>query len=544
MVIDAVTALLGSVVEAMMKPVRELLGNTLLSTPDVTKQASVKRLWQGSLAAAITMYVLFFLAGGVTVMGYETVQSRYALKQIAPRLLLGMAAASSSLLVMSKAIALANALARAVMGSDTSDVGKGLAKMIYPLFIARGQLYLVLFALLLLVMALAVLFGYIVRVAVIAILAVAAPLALSCHAHPLTDGIARLWWRGLSGCLIIQVAQSIAFILSLKLLFAPDTMVLGITKPSELGTRLAGLALFWVLFKIPGWCTQVILRGTPITAPQGGGVLRIFKNVALLQLLNSVAPGAGSVLMRGGGQGRPGAGGRGGRRPPGPRGRPGGPGGAGGPGGGRPPRGGPGGRGPRRGGNRPAAPGNPSPGPGVGGPPRGPGAGTGPGGAPHPPGPSPSPMPPPPPAGPPGSSGGVTPTPATPPSRALAAAPRSSRPVPHPAQATRSRQLVLPVPASRVPARPGRATQTWLPVRADRVPRPTSPTAAPAIAPTTTPAPSPSPSSGRPRAGSAPVRARQLTLPVPATRVRQRPVRPMQLRLPLEPPAAAPSPRR
>lgn len=178
MVIDAVTALLGSVVEAMMKPVRELLGNTLLSTPDVTKQASVKRLWQGSLAAAITMYVLFFLAGGVTVMGYETVQSRYALKQIAPRLLLGMVAASSSLLVMSKAIALANALARAVMGSDTSDVGKGLAKMIYPLFIARGQLYLVLFALLLLVMALAVLFGYIVRVAVIAILAVAAPRAV------------------------------------------------------------------------------------------------------------------------------------------------------------------------------------------------------------------------------------------------------------------------------------------------------------------------------------------------------------------------------
>ncbi|WP_327675763.1 MULTISPECIES: hypothetical protein [unclassified Streptomyces] len=541
MVIDAVTALLGSVVEAMMKPVRELLGNTLLSTPDVTKQASVKRLWQGSLAAAITLYVLFFLAGGITVMGYETVQSRYALKQIAPRLLLGMVAASSSLLVMSKAIALANALARAVMGSDTSDVGKGLAKMIYPLFIARGQLYLVLFALLLLVMALAVLFGYIVRVAVIAILAVAAPLALSCHAHPLTDGIARLWWRGLSGCLIIQVAQSIAFILSLKLLFAPDTMVLGVTKPSELGTRLAGLALFWVLFKIPGWCTQVILRGTPITAPQGGGVLRIFKNVALLQLLNSVAPGAGSALMRGGGQGRPGAGGLGGRRPPGPRGRPGGPGGAGGPGGGRPPRGGPGGRGPRRGGNRPAGPGTPNYGPGLGGPPRGPGVGAGPGsgGAPHAPGRSPGSTPPPPPAGAPGSSGAAA-APATPPSRAVAAAPRSPRPVPHvphPAQATRTRQLVLPVPASRVPAHPGRATQTWLPVRADRVPRPTSPTAAPA------PAPTPAPSSGRSHSGSAPVRARQLALPVPATRVRQRPIRPMQLRLPLEPPAA-PSPRR
>ncbi|MCX4834254.1 MULTISPECIES: hypothetical protein [unclassified Streptomyces] len=539
MVIDAVTALLGSVVEAMMKPVRELLGNTLLSTPDVTKQASVKRLWQGSLAAAITMYVLFFLAGGVTVMGYETVQSRYALKQIAPRLLLGMVAASSSLLVMSKAIALANALARAVMGSDTSDVGKGLAKMIYPLFIARGQLYLVLFALLLLVMALAVLFGYIVRVAVIAILAVAAPLALSCHAHPLTDGIARLWWRGLSGCLIIQVAQSIAFILSLKLLFAPDTLVLGITKPSELGTRLAGLALFWVLFKIPGWCTQVILRGTPITAPQGGGVLRLFKNVALLQLLNSVAPGAGSALMRGGGQGRPGAGGRGGRRPPGPRGRPGG---AGGPGG-RPPRGGPGGRGPRRGGNRPAAPGNPSPGPGVGGPPRGPGGGAGPGGAPHAPGPSPTP--PATPVGTPGSSSGAaTSAPAAPPSRTLAAAPRSPHPVPHvphPAQATRSRQLVLPVPASRVPAHPGRATQTWLPVRADRVPRPAPPTATPAHAPTATATPAPSP--GRSRAGSAPVRARQLALPVPAARVRQRPIQPMQLRLPLEPPAA-PSPRR
>ncbi|MFE4868206.1 hypothetical protein [Streptomyces sp. NPDC056682] len=516
-IVNAITAFLGTLVDQIMKPLRELLGATLLSTPDVTEQADIKRLWTGSLGLAGGIYVLFVTAGGLTVMAHETLQSRYALKQIAPRLLIGIIAAAISLTATGKAISLANALSYALMGADASDAGKGLIERVIPFALFGGQglaLYVLLIAILTILLILAVLVGYIVRVAVIAVIAVSGPLALSCYAHPVTDQVARMWWRALAGCLTIQVAQSVTLIVALKVFFAPGATLLGFPKPNQLGTLLAGLALFWILFKIPGWCARVVFRSTPLH-PQLPAPLRMLQSVALWRLINRYVPGA-AVLRR-----RAGGGGGGGR--------PGGPGGRGRPSGG-----------PRGGGSRPGrAPGGggagrlPVPG-GLAGlalrrgralvararsraSSRAPAARA--------------------------ATGGQVATPAglrtarrggapTGPARG-SAGPRS---VIHPSQARRTRQLTLPIPAKRVPARPGRPIQLSLPVTAQRVPRTARAASNPlAGAP---------PAAPRPVAVPAPVRrVRQMALPVPAARVRTRPVRPVQLRLPLEPPAP-PSPSR
>ncbi|MEV5942822.1 hypothetical protein [Streptomyces sp. NPDC051994] len=456
-IVNAITAFLGMLVDQIMQPLRELLGDTLLSTPDVTGQADIKRLWAGSLSIAIGMYVLFVTAGGVTVMGYETVQSRYAVKQIAPRLLIGIIAAATSLTVMGQAISLANALSYAVIGTDASDAGQGLVERVIPfaLFGVAGlKLYGLLIVILTIVLVLAVLVGYIVRVAVIAVIAVSGPLALSCHAHPVTDPVARLWWRALAGCLTIQVAQSMTFIVALKLFFAPGATLLGFPKPSQLGTMLAGLALFWILFKIPGWCTRVVFRATPLNL-RTPAPLRMLQSVALWRLLGRAAPGLSALRHTG----------------------------RGGPG----PGGGPGSRGGRGG--------SPSGGPRGGG-----GHGRPPGG---------------------GSGGGRLPVPGGVAGLAL----------------RRGRALVAGVRA-RTAGRTATGSAAG-----------TRPTASPA--------------QGAARRGGAPTRAprttggtrsmihpsqarrtRQLTLPIPATRVRTRPARPVQLRLPLEPPAPPSAPRR
>lgn len=547
MVVNAITAFLGTLVEQAMKPLRELLADTLLATPDVTEHADIKRLWDGSMAITVGIYVLFVTGGGLTVMGYETVQTRYALKQIAPRLLVGIIAAATSLTVMGKAISLANTVAHAIMGSDLSDAGQGLVERALPfsLFGPKGiAVYLLLLAVVELVLVIAVLVGFIVRVALMVLLAVAAPLALSCHAHPLTDPLARLWWRGLAGCLVIQVAQSMTFVLALKLFFAPGATALGIPKADQLGTLLAGLALFWVLFKIPGWTVQVVLRGSPIQQPHTPAPVRMLRQLAMYQVLGQFLPGLNRHQGRGirpgggaggrgrGGGGSPGAGRRGGR----PGGGPGGPGvGPGGAGGGpRRPGGGAGGRGRAAGPGRARA-GRPAP------PrPATPGAGAGPAGGapPGPPAPAPSPAP----APAPGPAPAPPPRPAPPPPRPGAPARRGPQPpprnappaprpaqgpraIPHPAQARHIRQLALPVPAHRAPAQPPRPVQGWLPIAAPRIPRPnpafpTQAAAPPAAPPARTPVP----------------RTRQLALPVPAARVRVRPARPIQLRLPLEPP--------
>ncbi|WP_435208551.1 hypothetical protein [Streptomyces sp. bgisy034] len=532
MIVNAITSFLGMLIEQIMKPVREFLADTLLATPDVTKHADIKRLWTAMLGITAGIYLLFVTAGGITVMGYETVQTRYALQQIAPRLLLGFIAAATSLTVMGKAISLSNGLAHAIMAIDMSDAGQGMVERVLPFALfgaARLKLYLLLLAIMMIALVLAVLIGFLVRVAVMALLAVAAPLMLACHAHPLTDPVARLWWRGLAGCLVIQVAQSLTFVLALKLFFAPGATTLGIPHSDQLGTMLAGVALFWVLFKIPGWTLQVVLRGTPVHNPHAPAGVRILKHLALYRLINHYLPGVRLPRHRPGGGGG-GAGFRPGR------------GGPGGSGGGRP--------GPGGGGGRP-----PAPGPGRGSGPgrgvrgwgrallaRGRGAMARPGGRPGPAGP-PAPGA----AAGPGvhgaGAGGAHPTPAA--ASARGAAPRARagraprRPGPaaapltrtsggpraviHPTQARQRRQLALPITAQRAPARPGRPTQLWLPIRAERVPAaPPAAQTLPATPPLTRPAPAP--------------RVRQLALPIPARRVRARPPRPMQLRLPLEPP--------
>ncbi|MFB7199003.1 hypothetical protein [Streptomyces sp. NPDC056240] len=519
MIVNAVTSFLGKLVEQVMKPVRELLAVTLLATPDVTRQADIKRLWTGSLGIAAGIYVLFVTAGGITVMGYETVQTRYALKQIAPRLLIGMIAASMSLTVMGKAISLANALSYAVMGTDLSDAGQGLVERVIPFAmfgVAGLQLYLLMLTVIMVVLIVAVLIGYIVRVAVIALLAISAPLALSCHAHPVTDPLARMWWRGLAGCLAIQVAQSMTFIAALKLFFAPGSTLLGFPRPSQLGSTLAGLALFWILFKIPGWCLRSVLRSTPVSL-NAPAPLRMLQSVAMWRLLNRAAPGLGALRLAG----------------------------AGGGGGGRPRGGGPPPRGPRGGGGG----GRPGRGPGAGSPARpggvagfavrrgralltglrarathvASGSGAAVGGQTNAPSAA--------------RRGGASSGPSRP-----AGGPRS---VIHPAQARYKRQLTLPIPAKRVPARPGRPTQLSLPIAAQRVPRtaralpggvPRTGSSGPGIQPIVWPGGQPNLAGGPPAARKPTRRPRQLALPVPATRIRQRPARPAQLRLPLEPP--------
>ncbi|MFF4602803.1 hypothetical protein ACFY12_08635 [Streptomyces sp. NPDC001339] len=526
MITGAITSFLGTLIEQIMKPLREFLADTLLATPDVTQHADIKRLWKAMLGITAGIYVLFVTAGGITVMGYETIQSRYALKQIFPRLLVGMVAAATSLTVMGKAIGLANALAHAIMATDLAEAGQGMVERVLPfaIFGAAGlKLYLVILAIAVIALVLAVLIGFMVRVAVMALLAVCAPLALACHAHPATDPVARLWWRALAGCLIIQIAQSVTFILALKLFFAPGASTLGIPKSDQLGTLLAGLGLFWVLFKIPGWALQVVLRGTPAHQPHAPAAVRVLKHLALYRLMDHYLPATRMLRRRNGGAGGGGGGGGFGRP------------GRGGPGG---RRGGPGGGG--RGGSRP-----PAPGPGPGG-----GARSRAGRPTAPPGPADSRSA----TGAPAAGGAHRPEPSgtrnTPPAATTAPGPaprrasvsqarrrpgpraaplaRSSngpRTVLQPGQAHRRQQVTSSVPAERTPARPPQPTQALPPTRSEHTP--TSPQ--PRLTWTSLPS----------RFGATvmpPPLVRPPVLPSPTEQLHLRPLRRVQLRLPLEPP--------
>jgi len=317
-----------SLVKAAINPVLALLGRTVLATPDITGQPRITQLWTAMAVLANTLYVLFILAGAVLVTSHETLQTRYSIKEIAPRLVVGMIASNASLGVIGVAISLANALSAAFLGQGVSpgQAGTALGRMVVA-SIANNGIFLTLMGLGVAVMAVVVLVTYLVRVALMILLTVAAPIALACHALPQTDGLARIWWRALTGCLIIQLGQSLVVIVTVRVFLDPGgTGILGLPTGGGLVDLLVSGTLFYILIKIPFWVRGYILGGG-----RHSGLARIVKGVVTYRLaraaLGAFSGGAGTAALSAFG-----------RRP-----RPGGPAGSGRggvPGGGR----GPGGR--------------------------------------------------------------------------------------------------------------------------------------------------------------------------------------------------------
>ena len=69
----------GLVTDAL-NPMLDLIGKTVLATPQVAGQGEVGQIWLISLGIADGLLVLFLLAAGALLMTNETLHSRYALK--------------------------------------------------------------------------------------------------------------------------------------------------------------------------------------------------------------------------------------------------------------------------------------------------------------------------------------------------------------------------------------------------------------------------------------------------------------------------------
>lgn len=112
-VIQGIDRWFKDLVISALAPVVDLIGQTALTTPDVTGVPEVTELWQITRWIANTVFVLFVVAGGLVIASYETLQTRYALREVAPRIVVGLAAVNLSLTVIGHAIAAVNAVSTA-----------------------------------------------------------------------------------------------------------------------------------------------------------------------------------------------------------------------------------------------------------------------------------------------------------------------------------------------------------------------------------------------------------------------------------------------
>jgi hypothetical protein len=278
------------VVTSALNPILDLLGHTLLATPNVTAQSRVGQLWQMTEGIADAFLVLFVLVGGAIVMGHETVQTRTAIKDILPRIVVAAIAVNASLSLAGLAISTADSLSQAVLGQgvDPSQAAVVLRQLVLG-SLADGGIFVVLLGGVVAVLAIVLLATYVVRLALVILLIVAAPICLVCHALPQTEGLARLWWRAFAGTLAVQVAQSLVLVTALRVFLASGgPSNLGIASTGGLVDLLVSACLCWVLVKIPGWISRIVFSRSG-----SGGLGRVVRDVIIYKGAKALAAGVG-----------------------------------------------------------------------------------------------------------------------------------------------------------------------------------------------------------------------------------------------------------
>lgn len=283
---QAVNSWFRDLVVSALNPLLDLLGRSVLATPDLTAPGSrTRELWWASAGLANSSFVLFVLVGGALVVGHETIQTDYAAKEIAPRLAVAFIAANASLLLAGQAITLANAISRAVLGQglDPTHVTGQLKQLaLAPLDV--GEPFLIWLAAVVAVLALVIVGSYVVRVALTIFLIAAAPLALICHALPQTDGVAQLWWRAFAACLGVQVGQALALVAALRVFFGTDrASVLGLGASGQLIDLVVVACLFWILARLPVWAARAVFghrRSMVVRMVRGYVIYRVIRGAA------------------------------------------------------------------------------------------------------------------------------------------------------------------------------------------------------------------------------------------------------------------------
>ncbi len=281
---QAVTGWFASLVQSAVNPVLTVIGRDLLSTPQPGSFPAVAGMWGTSLAIADAAYVLLVLAGGIVVMGYETVQTSTSAKEIAPRLVLGLAVSNLSLILTSHAVSLANGLAAALAGQGASpqSAGAALANTVRN-SVSTGGVFIILLALVAVILALVLAITYVLRLMAVILLTAVAPLALACYALPQTAWVARWWWRAMTAVLVIPAAQALVLTAAVRVFFTTAWANADISQ--YLLHMLITICLLYILMRIPFWIAR------PALTPFGHSPLRRAARFAFTAaVLSRVAP--------------------------------------------------------------------------------------------------------------------------------------------------------------------------------------------------------------------------------------------------------------
>ena len=279
-----------------------ILAATVFVVPNVTALPQIRTIWSHNLTIVNTAYLLAIIAAGIVAMTHETIQVRYSIKDLLPRVVLGAVAANFSLTWCGMLLELAAAISAAVAGRplvDTGSLDVIQDQLVAALVNPQVALLTLLVAGVATVLLFLLIFQWITRFGVLLILTVVGPFALAAYCLPQLDSAAGLWWRTLFGTLGTQLLQALTLYTGLAVFLSPDAQLpslLPALAASQMGNLLVLLVLLFTCVKIPGLMRRYVLRGG------GGSGARIVGVLVLQQLTRGLARGRTPARLAAGGR--------------------------------------------------------------------------------------------------------------------------------------------------------------------------------------------------------------------------------------------------
>ncbi|MER7471246.1 conjugal transfer protein TrbL family protein [Micromonospora sp. NPDC000018] len=276
--------LMNGLVSWLAEKVTDLLGgllaflaSSIFISPDVTVLPQVTSIADKSALVVNACFILAIVAVGIAAMVGDSVEMRYGIKELVPRLVVGFVLSAFAVPLTSVLIDIANALTVSMTGTSaptTEAVTFVRARIASAMTDESAALLMAIIGLLIVVLMFMLVGSWLARIGVLIILAGVAPVALACYATPWTQGAAQLWWRTLLGCLATPTLQAVAFSAGINLLIDPGSnlpILLGLPGSDAMNLMLV-IVVLWVTVKIPGMMRRYVARGG--SSNVGGMLLR------------------------------------------------------------------------------------------------------------------------------------------------------------------------------------------------------------------------------------------------------------------------------
>jgi hypothetical protein len=251
------------------------LASSLFTSPDVTVLPQVTSIAGRASLIVNACFVLAIIAVGIVTMTGDSVETRYNLKQLIPRLVVGFVMSAFSVPLTGQLITIANALTVSMTGTTaptTETINFVKTRITAALTDEANALLVAIIGLLIVVLMFMLVGTWLTRIGTLVLLAGIAPVALACYATPWTQGAADLWWRTILSCLATPTLQAVSFSAGMDLLINPDAnlpILLGLPGSDTLNLMLVA-GVLWVTVKIPSMLRRSITRKG---SPNVGGLL-------------------------------------------------------------------------------------------------------------------------------------------------------------------------------------------------------------------------------------------------------------------------------